>query len=61
MAALIVLLVSIAQGWTVLAVLAGATMVGTLVATTTRRRLGPPPDVTLRPGGADRPWRKPKD
>ena len=60
-AALVVLLVSWAQGWDVLAVLAGAVMIGTIVATARQRRTGPEPDVTLRPGGEGRPWQQPKD
>lgn len=60
-AALLVLLVSLVQGWGVLAVLAGAVMLGTIVATARQRRTGPDPDVTLRPGGKDRPWRRPKE
>lgn len=60
-AALVVLLVSWAQGWDVLAVLAGAVMLGTIVATARQRRTGPEPDVMLRPGGDGRPWQRPKD
>ncbi|MFJ9413150.1 hypothetical protein ACIRPT_03165 [Streptomyces sp. NPDC101227] len=60
-AALAVVLVSLAQDWDVLAVMAGAVMLGTIVATARQRRTGPDPDVTLRPGGEGRPWRRPKD
>lgn len=56
--ALVVLILSAMRGWTVLVVLAIAVMVGTLVATAAQRRLGPEPEVTLRPGGKDRPWRE---
>jgi hypothetical protein len=50
---------SLAEGWTVL-VVAGAVMVGTIVATARQRRLGPPPEVTIRPGD-ERPWRRDSD
>ncbi|MFF7982297.1 hypothetical protein ACFZDK_24735 [Streptomyces sp. NPDC007901] len=61
MAALVVLIVGVIKGWTLLIVLAVAVMVGTLVATSRRRRTGPDPEVTLRPGGDGRPWRRSKD
>lgn len=57
-AALLVFLVSLLQGWAVLALLSAAVMVGTIVATARQRRSGQVPDVTLRPGGEDRPWRR---
>ena len=38
-------------------ILGGLLMIGAVAATTRRRRLGPAPEVTLRPGGKDRPWR----
>lgn len=60
-AALVVLLVSWAQGWRVLAVVAGAVMLGTIVATARQRRTGPAPDMTLRPGGEGRPWKRSED
>lgn len=56
--ALVVLIVAALKGWAVLVVLAIAVMVGTLVATAAQRRTGPDPEVTLRPGGKDRPWRR---
>jgi len=55
--ALVVLLVSLLLGWTLLVVLAGAVMVGVLVATARQRRTGPDPEVTIRPGD-ERPWRR---
>jgi len=58
--ALVVLLVSLLQGWTLLVVLAGAVMVGVLVATARQRRMSPDPEVTIRPGD-ERPWKRGKD
>ncbi|GAA2484703.1 hypothetical protein GCM10010406_21200 [Streptomyces thermolineatus] len=57
-AGLLVLLVSLVKGWWLLVLLAAAVMVGTVVATARRRRTGPDPDVTLRPGGEGRPWKR---
>lgn len=37
---------------------AACLMMGAVVATARARRTGPAPDVTLRPGGDGRPWRK---
>ena len=39
-------------------ILGGLLMIGAVAATTRRRRLGPAPEVTLRPGGKDRPWKR---
>lgn len=58
-AALVLGIVSVAQGWTPVAVLAGAVMVGVLVATARQRRTGPEPEVTIRPGD-ERAWRRPR-
>lgn len=55
--ALVVMLVSLVKGWSALCLVAVAVMLGALVATARRRRTGPDPDVTLRPGGEGRPWR----
>ncbi|MGY4930326.1 hypothetical protein ACWD7T_04250 [Streptomyces sp. 900116325] len=41
----------------ILLVLGGALMLGAVAATARQRRTGPAPEVTLRPGGKDRPWR----
>lgn len=41
-----------------LMVVAGLLMLGAVAATARQRRTGPAPEVTLRPGGKDRPWRK---
>ena len=59
-AALFVLFASVLKGWTVLIVLSVAVLLGALVASAPRRRTGPRPDVTLRPGGEGRPWRRPR-
>lgn len=39
-------------------VLGGLLMLGAVAATARQRRAGPPPEVTLRPGGDGRPWRR---
>ncbi|WNI16628.1 hypothetical protein [Actinacidiphila sp. ITFR-21] len=57
MAALVLGVVSVAEGWTGAAVLAGVVMVGVLVATARQRRTGPDPEVTIRPGD-ERAWRR---
>jgi hypothetical protein len=41
-----------------LLVIGGLLMLGAVAATARQRRSGPPPEVTLRPGGKDRPWRR---
>lgn len=41
-----------------LLIAAGLLMIGAVAAAARQRRTGPPPEVTLRPGGMDRPWRK---
>jgi len=56
-AALVLLLVGLLEGWTLLWVVAAAVMVGVLVATARQRRTGPDPEVTIRPGD-ERPWRR---
>ncbi len=56
--ALLVLIFSVIKGLVLLIVVAIAVMLGTLVATARQRRTGPDPEVTLRPGGKDRPWRR---
>lgn len=42
----------------ILLVLGGLAMLGAVAATARQRRTGPAPDVTLRPGGKDRPWKR---
>lgn len=37
---------------------AGCLIVGAVAATARQRRSGVEPEVTLRPGGVDRPWRR---
>jgi hypothetical protein len=59
-AALVLLLISLMQGWRPLAVLAGVVMLGVIVATARERRTGPDPETVLRPGGDERAWRRPK-
>lgn len=41
-----------------LLIVAGLLMLGAVAATARQRRTGPDPEVTLRPGGKDRPWRR---
>jgi hypothetical protein len=38
--------------------LGGLFMLGAVAATARARHAGPPPEVTLRPGGGERPWRR---
>lgn len=56
---LAVLMIGVVKEFNVaLLVIGGLLMLGS-VAATARRRTGPDPEVTLRPGGNDRPWRRP--
>ncbi|WP_416976703.1 hypothetical protein [Streptomyces sp. T028] len=41
-----------------LMMLGGLLMLGTVAATARQRRTGPDPEVTFRPGGKDRPWKR---
>jgi ABC-type Fe3+-siderophore transport system permease subunit len=59
-AALVLGLISLHEGWTPLAAVCGAVMVGVIVATARGRRSGDEPEVTIRPGD-ERAWRRPKD
>ncbi|MEV8046396.1 hypothetical protein AB0P02_21485 [Streptomyces griseoluteus] len=42
----------------VLLVIGGLLMLGAVAATAQQRRTGPDPEVTVRPGGKERPWRR---
>ncbi|AVH59994.1 hypothetical protein C4B68_34150 [Streptomyces dengpaensis] len=53
-AAFVLLLVSIAQGWTVLAALSGVVLIGVMVTTAARRQFG----GGRRPSESSRPWRR---
>jgi MYXO-CTERM domain-containing protein len=56
---LALLMIGVAKEFNVaLLVIGGLLMLGAVAATARRRRTGPDPDVTLRPGGKDRPWRR---
>jgi hypothetical protein len=44
-----------------LLILGGLLMLGAVAATARQRRVGPAPEVTLRPGGKERPWRRGSD
>jgi len=41
-----------------LLILGGLFMLGAVAATARQRRTGPAPEVTLRPGSGDRPWKR---
>lgn len=56
---LAVLMIGVVKEFNVaLLVIGGLLMLGSVAATARQRRTGPAPDVTLRPGGKDRPWRR---
>ncbi|MFJ8603404.1 hypothetical protein ACIREM_32800 [Streptomyces shenzhenensis] len=58
---LAVLMIGVVKEFNVaLLVIGGLLMLGAVAATAQRRRTGPDPEVTLRPGGSGRPWRRPK-
>ncbi|MFJ2676384.1 hypothetical protein [Streptomyces sp. NPDC087525] len=47
------------SGFTVgLLIVGGLLMLGSVAATARQRRVGAAPEVTLRPGGEARPWKK---
>ena len=57
---LAVLMIGVVKEFNVaLLVIGGLIMLGSVAATARQRRTGPDPEVTLRPGGKDRPWRRP--
>ena len=56
---LAVLMIGVVKEFNVaLLVIGGLLMLGPVAATARQRRAGPDPDVTLRPGGEGRPWRR---
>jgi hypothetical protein len=56
---LAVLMIGVITEFTVVwLVVGGLLMLGSVAATARRRRTGPDPEVTLRPGGKERPWRR---
>jgi len=56
---LAVLMIGVVTDFTVIwLVLGGLLMLGSVAATARQRRTGPDPEVTLRPGGKERPWRR---
>ncbi|MFD6025690.1 hypothetical protein [Streptomyces griseoluteus] len=56
---LTVLMIGVAMEFNVvLLVIGGLLMLGAVAATAQQRRTGPDPEVTLRPGGDGRPWRR---
>lgn len=59
MAGVVLVFVALYTPFTVpLLVVAGLLMVGAVTATARKRRTGPDPEVTLRPGGDGRPWKR---
>ena len=56
---LAVLMIGVVKEFNVaLLVIGGLVMLGAVAATARQRRTGPDPEVTLRPGGEGRPWRR---
>jgi hypothetical protein len=56
---LAVLMIGVVKEFNVaLLVIGGLVMLGAVTTTARQRRTGPDPEVTLRPGGKDRPWRR---
>jgi hypothetical protein len=56
---LAVLMIGVVKEFNVaLLVIGGLLMLGAVAATARQRRTGPDPEVTLRPGGKGRPWRR---
>ncbi|GAA5033103.1 hypothetical protein GCM10023335_76260 [Streptomyces siamensis] len=56
---LAVLMVGVAAEFNVALLAVGALlMLGAVASTMRQRRTGPAPDVTVRPGGEGRPWRR---
>lgn len=58
LAGVVLVFVALYTPYTVpLIVVAALMMTGAVTATARQRRTGPAPEVTLRPGGENRPWR----
>lgn len=58
---LAVLMIGVVKEFNVaLLVVGGLLMLGSVAATARQRRTGPDPEVTLRPGGKERPWHGPR-
>lgn len=56
---LAVFMVGVAREFTVVWLIIGSVlMLGAVAATAGRRRTGPDPEVTMRPGNEGRPWRE---
>ncbi|MER8220328.1 hypothetical protein ABTZ58_06970 [Streptomyces sp. NPDC094143] len=59
---LAVFMVGVAREFTaVLLIIGSVLMLGAVAATAGRRRTGPDPEVTVRPGGEGRPWRRTRE
>jgi hypothetical protein len=57
-AGLVLVFVAVIKGWWLLLVPAACLIVGAVAGTTRARRSGQAPEVTVRPGGDGRPWRR---
>ncbi|MET8765849.1 hypothetical protein [Streptomyces sp. NPDC004658] len=57
-AGLVLVFVAVIKGWWVLLVPAACLIVGAVAGTTRARRSGQAPEMTVRPGGDERPWRR---
>lgn len=57
-AGMVLVFAAVIKGWWWLLLPAACLIVGAVAATSRRRRTGPDPDVVVRPGGEDRPWRR---
>lgn len=57
-AGLVLVFVAVIKGWYLLLIPAACLIVGAVAGTTRARRSGQAPEVTVRPGGEGRPWRR---
>ncbi|MFB7224214.1 MULTISPECIES: hypothetical protein [Streptomycetaceae] len=55
---LLLVFAAVIKGWWLLLLPAACLIVGAVAGTTRARRSGQAPDVTVRPGGSGRPWRR---
>lgn len=57
-AGLVLVFLAVARRWWLLLIPAACLVVAAVAATARQRRTSPAPEVTLRPGGEGRPWRR---